>query len=156
MRLDVTKRETGSLTITERLMEALHGLEHQGGRLDCAVGASNLSGLSLDVELEVDETSIEGGFGVAMTWLRTALEGSQIAESQWYLRRIEIDITPSGTTANSPDYSTPESSWNGLPQTDGSRSLDLTRSEGSVFRKDSTRDGGFPESCHGRYVSVRP
>lgn len=95
MRLDVTQQEEGPFAIAERLVEALHGLEHQGGRLDCSVGTSTVSGLSFEIELEVDETSIEAGFGVAVAWLRAALTGSGLAEPQWHLPRIEIDIWPS-------------------------------------------------------------
>jgi hypothetical protein len=99
MRLDVTATQQGMdlFGVTDRFMDELHGLEHQEGRLDCTVGVTrSRSGVgSLDVELNVDEMSIEIGFSVAMAWLRTALKQANIPEPEWRLRRIEMDINES-------------------------------------------------------------
>lgn len=96
MWLDVaaTRQETDPFSTSELFMDELHGLQHQEGRLDCTVGVEkSRPGLgSLEVELNVDEITIERGFNAAMLWLRMALKQASIGDPKWHLKRIEMEI----------------------------------------------------------------
>jgi hypothetical protein len=92
--LDVTATPADAdlLDAAEVFMEELHALADQGGHRDCTVGveADTPDTGRLDVDLDVEATSVDEAFPIALAWLRTALHAAHVPTPGWDVGSVKI------------------------------------------------------------------